>query len=144
MNGVGDDAEEPRGRGAVASYDVGYGRPPRATRFRKGRSGNPKSRPKGSRSAKSLLEQALAAPVSISEGGTTRVIEQRMALFKSLVARAIKGDARAAALVVRLMEQLERDAPSKQHKPVTTIEYRIVDPADPVISVPWPHKGSAR
>src|SRR5438105_2353477 len=43
--------------------------------------------------------------VTITEGGITRRIQQREALFKSLVAKAVKGDARSAALVVKLMEQ---------------------------------------
>ena len=110
---------------APTDYAVGYGKPPRSTRFQKGRSGNPRGRPKGSKSASALLEQALSAPVSINEGGTTRVIEQRMALFKSLVARAIKGDARAAALVIKLMEQVERNPPSYENPPVMVIERRI-------------------
>jgi hypothetical protein len=83
-----------------------------------------------------LLEQALAAPVAISEGGTTRIIEQRMALFKSLVARAIKGDARAAALVVRLMEQFGRSSPP-DHQSITVIERRILRPGDPGTSPVW-------
>jgi hypothetical protein len=61
---------------------VGYGRPPAHSRFRPGRSGNPKGRPKGSRSAKALLDQALSAPVTIMEGGAIRVVEQRAALFR--------------------------------------------------------------
>ena len=116
---------------APTDYAVGYGKPPRSTRFQKGQSGNPRGRPKGSKSASALLEQALSAPVSINEGGTTRVIEQRMALFKSLVARAIKGDARAAALVIKLMEQVERNPPSYENPPVMVIERRIVRPGDP-------------
>ena len=54
-----------------------------------------------------------------------------MALFKSLVARAIKGDARAAALVIKLMEQVERNPPSYENPPVMVIERRIVRPGDP-------------
>jgi hypothetical protein len=30
------------------NYEVGYGKPPRSRRFSKGRSGNPKGRPRGS------------------------------------------------------------------------------------------------
>jgi hypothetical protein len=143
MSEAGDDTDEPRTAPAVpnSGYAVGYGKPPRETRFRKGRSGNPRGRPKGSKSAQSLLEQALAAPVTVSEGGTTRVIEQRMALFKSLVARAIKGDARAAALVVKLMEQFERHALPREHIPITVIERRIVRPGDPGTSQARQAKG---
>ena len=36
-------------RPAAKSYRVGYGKPPKRTRFKKGHSGNPKGRKKGSR-----------------------------------------------------------------------------------------------
>jgi hypothetical protein len=111
----------------AAHYDVGYRKPPKASRFKKGRSGNPAGRPKGSATAKSLLDKALSAPVTISEGGVNRTVEQRMALFKSLVARAIKGDTRAAALVVRLMDQFDLGK-APDHQPVTLIKRIIVDP----------------
>lgn len=32
-----------------SDYEVGYGKPPAETRFKKGQSGNPNGRPKGSR-----------------------------------------------------------------------------------------------
>ena len=32
----------------MSGYKVGYGKPPKATQFRKGKSGNPRGRPKGS------------------------------------------------------------------------------------------------
>jgi hypothetical protein len=142
MSGEQDDAgaSPELVAGTNRGYEIGYRKPPKATQFRKGRSGNPRGRPKGSKSAQSLLEQALAAPVAISEGGTTRIIEQRMALFKSLVARAIKGDARAAALVVRLMEQFGRSSPP-DHQPITVIERRIVRPGDPGTSPVWTKGG---
>ena len=109
---------------------VGYGRPPAHSRFRPGRSGNPKGRPKGSRSAKALLDQALSAPVTIMEGGATRVVEQRAALFKALVAKAIKGDARSAALIVRLMDQFGLGSPADEPERITVIRRIIVHPGD--------------
>jgi hypothetical protein len=48
---------------------VGYGRPPRSTRFKPGQSGNPKGRPKGVQSLGAILDKALAARVSVQENG---------------------------------------------------------------------------
>jgi hypothetical protein len=86
-------------------YEVGYGKPPVATRFKPGQSGNAKGRPKGSTSARAALEKTLSAPITITEGGVARRVEQLEAMFKATMAKALRGDARAAALVVRLMEQ---------------------------------------
>jgi Family of unknown function (DUF5681) len=58
----------------AASYEVGYGRPPRHSRFKPGQSGNPKGRPKGSKSLKTLLEGALSLPITITECGVPRTI----------------------------------------------------------------------
>lgn len=119
---------KPKATSGSGGYEVGYGRPPVASRFKKGRSGNPRGRPKGSRSVRSLLEQVLSSPVTINEGGTTRVIEQRMALFKSMLARAIKGDPRSAALIIKLMDQFDVGAVNQQHQPITEIRRTIVRP----------------
>ena len=41
-------------------YQVGYAKPPRKTRFEKGKSGNPAGRVKGSKNVSKLLLEALA------------------------------------------------------------------------------------
>jgi hypothetical protein len=40
-------------------YEVGYGKPPRHSRFVKGQSGNPRGRPPGAKNMKTLLTKAL-------------------------------------------------------------------------------------
>src|SRR6202030_3462192 len=52
-----------------ADYEVGYGKPPRHTRFKKGRSGNPRGRPNGSKNLSTLLSETLSEPVIVAENG---------------------------------------------------------------------------
>lgn len=87
-------------------YKVGYGKPPRSTRFRKGRSGNPKGRPKKAKNLKIDLVEELGQRVDVREGTERIRISKQRAFLKSLFAKAIKGDPRASALVIKLMAQL--------------------------------------
>jgi hypothetical protein len=76
---------------ATPGYEVGYGRPPVHTRFKPGQSGNPKGRPKGSKSPKAVLEEVLARPITIIEGGRRRTIKQVEAILMALAAKALRG-----------------------------------------------------
>ena len=101
------------------SYEVGYGKPPRATQFKPGQSGNPMGRPKGARGIAKVLEAALAQEVSVTEGGRATRISKREALILSLVTKAIKGDMRAAAQTLKLIETYEAQPEPRQDKGVT-------------------------
>jgi hypothetical protein len=66
-------------------YEVGYGKPPRHTRFELGRSGNPRGRPGGSKNLLTLLNEALSEPVIVVENGRRRKIAKRQAIITQLV-----------------------------------------------------------
>lgn len=76
-------------------YDVGYGKPPKATQFKKGRSGNPKGRPKGALGLKTDLKAELNEKVTINENGKPRKLRKQQLLVKQLTNKALKGDIRA-------------------------------------------------
>ena len=76
-------------------YEVGRGRPPRNTQFKKGRSGNPKGRPKGSRNFAKDVKDALEQPVRLTEGGRLKTVSTQNAAIMRLREKALKGDARA-------------------------------------------------
>jgi len=84
-------------------YEVGYGKPPKATRFRPGQSGNPNGRPKGKKNVGTILEETLYQPVPITENGKARKVPAIEALFKTTMMNAMKGDHRAAD---RLLKQV--------------------------------------
>ena len=73
------------------AYDVGYRKPPLATRFQKGVSGNPRGRPKGARNLSTVVAAALNEKVLITENGRKRRISKYEAAVKQLVNRAAGG-----------------------------------------------------
>jgi hypothetical protein len=81
-------------------YEVGYGKPPRYTRFKKGQSGNPRGRPSDAKNLSSLLDRALNEPVFIIENGRRRKVSKRRAFINRLVDRAAEGDLRAGKILL--------------------------------------------
>jgi Family of unknown function (DUF5681) len=88
-------------------YEVGYGKPPRHTRFKKGQSGNPRGRPKGSKNLPTLLTEALNESVVVAENGRRRKITMRQAIIKQLVKRSASADLRAMKILLDMVRDLE-------------------------------------
>ena len=93
-------------KGRLGDYEVGYGKPPQHTRFQPGESGNPRGRLRGTKNLKTDLMEELGEKILIREGEHARPVSKQRALVKSLVARALKGDVRAANLVVSMTMRL--------------------------------------
>ena len=88
-------------------YEVGYGKPPQNTRFKKGQSGNPRGRAPGAKDLKTLLIDTLNEPVVVTENGGRRTISKRQAIVKQLVNQSAKGDWRAVKLLVDMLHETE-------------------------------------
>lgn len=125
------DERQPGAAGAAGT--VGYGRPPLSGRFTKGRSGNPKGRPKGRGKAgdqaarpKSLSEMVLAEAareiiLTDQEGKVQSVTMGEMAV-KKLAVNAAKGSNPSTRTFTQLLAAAERDLASQQALPITSIE----------------------
>jgi hypothetical protein len=96
-------------------YQVGYGRPPRKHQFQPGQSGNPRGRKRGARGVKAQLREQLNEMVEISQNGRTRKVPIKIVVLKSLIAKAAKGDWRAADRVVQYMIQVEGLEDERDH-----------------------------
>jgi hypothetical protein len=82
-------------------YHVGYRNPPASNRFRAGKSGNPKGRPKRSKNLSTVLAQELNTKVYAIENGKRRKISKGRAVVTALVNKAANGDTRAIPLVLK-------------------------------------------
>jgi Family of unknown function (DUF5681) len=79
----------------------GYRDPPMHSRFRSGTSGNPAGRPKATRA----LADLLAERVPIVKNGKRQTVAMFEAQLLAQVQRALKGDIKAAQLVLRIFEK---------------------------------------
>ncbi len=87
--------------------NIGYGNPPKATRFAKGQSGNPRGRPKGSKNMLKLVAEILEQKISIIQDGKPFKISKRTAMFLQLINSAVKGNLKAISSVIAFIEKID-------------------------------------
>ena len=102
----------------TTEWRVGYRRPPLATRFRPGQSGNPRGSRKREGTFGAAVAAALGEKIEVKENGRSRRITKLEAAAKQLANHAAMGDQRAMQLVVRLVGAEEsRPAPKPPEPP---------------------------
>src|SRR5262250_1952537 len=107
-------------------YEVGYRKPPKATRFQAGASGNPKGRPKGSTNLATDLSAELSEHITVREGGQARRVTKQRALIKSLTAQALQGDVRATTALLALYARVISEPPEDDNGSVEEHELLIL------------------
>ncbi len=87
------------------SYEIGYRRPPKTGQFKKGQSGNPKGRPKGSANFMTLLDQELNQTITVNENGKKKEITRLHAAVKRLVADVLQGNQKTMMSMFEMMRR---------------------------------------
>jgi Family of unknown function (DUF5681) len=99
------------------SYKVGYSKPPTASRFRPGQSGNPKGRPKGARNKlpalneewlKAIIIEEAYRTIKVTEGNRQIAIPMVKAIMRSMATNAARGQHRAQQKFTELLSETER------------------------------------
>ena len=109
------------------NYEVGYGKPPKHTRFKPGQSGNPKGRKPGSKNVMTLLEQTLFDTVKVRENGKVRRVPAIQACLLNLRNQAIKGDPRALDRYIRLATPFQSAQPESSSRTAPEAVDRATD-----------------
>jgi hypothetical protein len=86
---------------------VGYCNPPTHARYKKGQSGNPQGRPKGTLNMATVLERTLREKVVINENGRRRTISKLQAAIMQLTNKAASGELKAVQLLAALVRSAE-------------------------------------
>ena len=99
----------------MSDYEVGYGKPPKQHRFKKGQaSANPRGRPKG-RKSKGVLEK-LDEKVVVETKNGRRVKKSLLEVFShGLVKDALAGDKQSRMFVYRAVENAEKEEATRKH-----------------------------
>lgn len=84
---------------------VGYGRPPKSTQFKKGQSGNPRGRPKGSRPVGAVLQDILGQRIAVTENGKTRRLPALEVMLRRLANDAMRSEPVALKLMLSLFDR---------------------------------------
>ena len=93
-------------------YEIGYGKPPKSGQFKKGRSGNPKGRPKARKSLGTTLDDVFRRKITIREGGKTKSVSSLEALARRVLNDGLKGDAKATDQAIRVLSLVQNLHPA--------------------------------
>jgi hypothetical protein len=114
---------------AVGQYEVGYGKPPAATRFQKGQSGNPKGRRKRTPQAEieDLFMKEYLRPVKVREGDRVQTMPAIQVIMRAEINKGVKGSGPAQRSVLRTARQIGREWHARHEAMLeAAIEFKVM------------------
>src|ERR1035437_2461604 len=92
-------------------YKTGFGKPPKHTQFRKGKSGNPNGRPKGSKNVHALFDKICEEIIMVNGATGPRRMSKLRAGITQLVNKVARGDLKAIGMLMQWKKEIGELAP---------------------------------
>jgi uncharacterized protein YbcI len=102
-------------------FKVGKNRPPVGARWKSGQSGNPRGRPKRTRSRVTIFNDALNQKLTIQDKGKTSKISIREGIVRNMMVQALKGNLKAIASIIAKEPEMARQAKAAMTKTVRPV-----------------------
>jgi hypothetical protein len=96
--------KKPSSSAAGSAHEVGYGKPPKANQFRKGRTGNPRGKRQGEENTISAFKRIVSERVKINDGEKVRTITLAEAVILKNYNAALQKNPFAMSNIFRLAE----------------------------------------
>ena len=94
----------------MSEYKIGYGKPPKDSRFKPGNNANPKGRSKRKPPALAKTMQDFQGQLCrYTESGRKKTARRQDLISKKVVSDAVKGDVKSAEMLLNLWEHLKRN-----------------------------------
>lgn len=114
-------------KNSTGDYEVGFGKPPKHSQFKKGQSGNLKGRPKSKKNVDTIVRDALLEEVTVTmKGGKTTSMSMLEAILHRTRKSALEGDSRSIDKVLKLMPVIQAcndreaaDTAEREREPAT-------------------------
>lgn len=90
---------------SAGSYEVGYGKPPKANQFPKGRTGNPRGKRRGEENLVSVFKRHVLKRIKIKDGDTIRTITLAEAVILKNYNAALQKNPFAMSNIYRLADE---------------------------------------
>jgi hypothetical protein len=100
------------------TYQVGYGKPPAHSRFRKGQSGNPtgqRQRPNEAERLEKIILQEAFRLLTVRDGGDIKRMAAVQAVLRSQINSAVKGNVSAQRAVINAIQQLGAEPQARRN-----------------------------
>jgi hypothetical protein len=112
---------------SAPKYEVGFGKPPKGSRFRSGQSGNPGGRPKRLPSFRDVLQTRLADRVPVVDGDMKLMVTKQEALAIKLIDCALAGNQKAISAIIATCDTGQRDASATDDEANAALAEQLIE-----------------